>query len=273
VTPGYFAALRIPLLAGRDFGTGDRLDRAEVAILSRATARRLFPEGEAVGGRLLVGSRGGGIPVTVVGVVGDVRSIEVARDNDVEIYRPYAQRVFPFAQVVVRVRGDELAAVPRVEEALRSLDAELPLAQPQSLPQVVREAIDPQRLAMSLSAAFALMALVLAVVGVYSVVAHDLRQRAAEIGIRLMLGASRRGVVRLLVLSGLRPVLLGAAVGVAGAFGVGRLLARQLFGVSGTDPAIVGIALAALLLAAAVACWLPARRSTAGDGWTVLRQG
>ena len=173
----------------------------------------------------------------------------------------------------MRVNGAELEAVPRVEEALRSLDAELPLVQPQSLAEVVRAAIDPQRLAMSLSAAFAGMALVLAVIGVYSVVAYDLRQRSAEIGIRRMLGASRSGVVRLLVLSGLRPVIVGAAVGAAGAFGAGKLLAQQLFGVSGADLATVAGALAVLLLAAAVAVWLPARRSAAGDGWSVLRQG
>jgi predicted permease len=273
VTPGYFATLGVRRLAGRDFALSDDADSPGVAILSQATARRLFPGRSAVGGRLLVGSRGGGIPVEVVGVVADVRSVEIGRENDVEIYRPYGQRILPFAQLAVRVAGSELLAVPRVEEALRTLDPELPLAQPQPMPEVVRAALDPQRLAMSLCAAFAGMALVLSLVGVYSVVAYDVRQRTAEIGIRLMLGASRRSVERLLLTGGMRPVLLGAALGTVGALGVGRLLSRQLFGVSATDPWTLGGALLALLAAAALACYLPARRSSASDGAALLRRG
>jgi putative ABC transport system permease protein len=271
VTPGYFAALRIPLVAGRDFDARDARDATQVMIISRSTARKLFPNEDPIGRRMLTGSQGGGILTEIVGVVGDVRSVSLAQANDIEFYRPAAQRPINFAQLVVRTDGEPLLALNLVRQAIRANDAELPINRPATLASLTDASLGQRQLLMALLATFALLAVTLATIGIYSVVAYLVGQRTAEIGVRIALGANSRDVLRLVAWEGLRPVTAGLAAGLAGVTALGRLLASQLYGISAFDPATLAAATIVLGTVAMTACLAPARRATKVDPIVALR--
>jgi putative ABC transport system permease protein len=271
VTPGYFATLGIPIVQGRDFTDGDRPGAPPVAIVSHATARKLFRGGDAVGRRIIMGSRDGGEPMEVVGVVGDVRSVTLAGTPEVEFYRPIQQRNVASMQIVVRTSGDPAAFAGTARAVLKQLDPELALSTPTTLAAVASQSLGQQRLVMRLLGLFALLALALAVVGIYSVVAHGVRQRVTEIGVRMALGARPRDVLALTVGEGMVPVAAGLAVGLGTCLALGRLIEGQLYGVSAFDPATLAATAAGLALVAAVACWLPAREAAALDPHLALK--
>jgi predicted permease len=271
VMPGYFATLGIPFIAGRDFSARDTRDSTPVMIISRNTARTLFPNEDPLGRRLFTGSQGGGILTEIVGVVGDVRSVSLAQDNDVEMYRPASQRPINLAQMAVRTDGEGLAALNTVRAAIHSLDPELPLNQPTTLEALTDASLGQRKLLMALLATFALLAVSLATVGIYSVVAYLVGQRTAEIGIRIALGANRRDVLRLVTWQGLQPVAVGLGAGLAGVAALGRLLASQLYGISALDPATLAMATVGLGVVAIAATLAPARRATKVDPIIALR--
>jgi putative ABC transport system permease protein len=271
ITPGYFATLGIPVVAGRDFSARDTSDSTQVMIISRNTARKLFPNDDPIGRRMFTGSLGGGILTEIVGVVGDVRSVSLARDNDIEFYRPASQRPINFAQLAVRAAGDPLGALNAVRTVIHDLDPELPLNQPATLAALTDASLGQRKLLMALLATFASLAVLLATVGIYSVVAYLVGQRTAEIGIRIALGAQRADVLRLVTWEGLRPVSAGLAIGLIGVAALGRLLASQLYGISAFDPRTLALATFGLGAVALVACLAPARRATKVDPIVALR--
>jgi hypothetical protein len=230
-------------------------------IISRSTARKLFPNEDPIGRRMLTGSQGGGILTEIVGIVGDVRSVSLAQANDIEFYRPAAQRPINFAQLVVRTDGEPLLALNLVRQAIRAIDAELPINRPATLASLTEASLGQRELLMALLATFALLAVTLATIGIYSVVAYLVGQRTAEIGVRIALGANTRDVLRLVAWEGLRPVSAGLAAGLAGVIALGRLLASQLYGISAFDPATLTAATVVLGSVAMTACLAPARRA------------
>jgi predicted permease len=271
VTPRYFATLGIPLLRGRDFTDADLLDAPLVAIVSHATALKIFPGQEAVGRRVVMGSRDGGQVMEIVGVVGDVRSITLAGTPEVEFYRPITQRNLPFMQLAVRTAGDPATFAGTARQVLKQLDPELALSAPTTLAAVAAQSLGQQRLVMRLLGVFALLALALAVVGIYSVVAYGVRQRTTDIGVRMALGARPRDVLSETLGQGMRPVAVGLAVGLLGCFGLGRLIEGQLYRVSAFDPLTLGATAGSLALVAALACWMPAREASGLDPCQALR--
>src|SRR4029453_12431390 len=272
VSPNYFRTLSIPLLSGRDFSDRDGVDQPLVVILSKATAKKLFPNEDAFGHRILFGTdNGNGAPAEVVGVVGDVRSADLAKANDVEFYRPWAQRSSPFLNVLVRSTTKPEATTGIVRLSLKKIDDGLPIIQPNTLEAIVSESLGERRLTMALLGVFAGIALLLAVVGIYGAVAYTVEQRTGEIGVRMALGAQTIDVLRLVVRQGMNPVLLGLIVGLTGTFAVGRLLAAQLHQISPHDPFLLGAAATVLAVAALLACLFPARRATRIDPIRALR--
>jgi len=272
VTPGYFATMEIPLLAGRDFNERDVSNTPQVVIISRSTAGKLFPDVNPLGRRILMGTNNNvGLEMEVVGVVGDVRSLTLAQVTDVEFYRPVMQRQSNFMQLVVRTPSEPAAFAGTAARVLRGIDAGLPLTDPTALSTVVGQSLSQQRLLFTLFGLFAGLALVLAAVGVYSVVAYTVTLRTGEIGVRMALGAKPGDVLRLVVSQGMRPVLLGAVVGLVGCFALGRLLQQQLYEVSALDPQLLAAACAGLVGVAIVACLLPARRAMRVDPIEALR--
>jgi predicted permease len=266
VTPGYFRALGIPVLAGRAFNDRDGEEHPAI-VVNRALARQVWPGEPAVGKALMLGE----FRLEIVGVVGDVRSAGLAADPGSAVYVPSTLAPRSTMKLFVRTASDPLALAGAVREAIWQVDRDLPISEVAALPQVVAADVARPRFLSVLLTLFGALALTLAAIGLYGVVAYGVGQRTHEIGIRMALGAGRARVLRNVVGQGMRWTLLGLALGLAGAFAATRLLAGLLFGVAPTDAVtFAGVALL-LAAAAALASWVPARRAAATDPLTALR--
>jgi ABC-type antimicrobial peptide transport system permease subunit len=211
------------------------------------------------------------LPSRIVGVVADVRSTGLNTPPEADYFLPALQRPEIFTNILVRTNIGPAAMAPAVREVLRSVDPDLPLLQPQELSTRVAATMADRRLALVLLAGFAALALVIASLGVYSVMSHLVAFRTSEIGIRMALGASPRTVMRMVLGQGRRLTLVGIALGIVGAYLVSRLMQQALFEVSPADPMIYLAVAATLLLVSEVAAWLPARRATRIDPVIALR--
>ena len=272
ISPGYFRTLGIPLLSGRDFTEQDKVDSPFVVILSNSTAKKLFPNENPIGHQMLFGTdNGNGLQAEIVGVVGDVRSQQLAKTNDVEFYRPWPQRSAPFLNILVRSAIKPEATAGIVRAALNKIDNGLPILRPNTLEAIVTRSLGQERLTMTLLGVFAGIALLLALVGIYGAVAYTVEQRTGEIGVRMALGAQTQDVLRLVVKQGMNPVLLGLVIGLAATFAVGRLLTTQLYQISPHNPLLLGATAIMLALAALLACLIPARRASRVDPIIALR--
>ncbi|MFL6589543.1 MAG: ABC transporter permease [Chthoniobacterales bacterium] len=273
VSPGFMKTFGIPLLAGRDFDERDGFDKPLVVILSKSTAQKLFPGGEdPMGKRIFFGTDNNtGLPSEVIGIVGDIRSIKLDQANDIEFYRPWAQRSTPYVSVTVKTAFKPEAAAGVVRNALSRIDPALPLIQPATMNQIIDQSLGQRRLTMTLLGVFAGIALILAMVGIYGAVAYTVEQRTGEIGVRMALGAQTADVLRLVVRQGMTPVVIGLVLGLAAAIALGRLLTTQLYEVSSTNPALLGATSATLAIVALLACLIPARRASLVNPIDALR--
>jgi putative ABC transport system permease protein len=269
VTPGLFAAMEIPLRAGRTFADQEP---APVAIVSEGLAHSLWP------GTALSSIVGRGIrrdpadPVmTVVGVVGDVRADALDREAPATLYHPLGQDVRNGMTIVVRTARDPLAAVSAVRAAVSELDRNLPIAAMRTMGEVISASLAERRFQMWLVSLFSLLALTLAVVGIYGVTSYTVARRTREIGLRVALGARRHDVLRSVMSEGLRPVLIGLAIGAVGAQIAAQSIRTVLFGIGPLDPIALGSVAAVLLLTATLACYLPARRAASLEPLVALR--
>ncbi len=269
IAPGYFKTFGIPILAGRDIDEHDVADHQNVMLISQAGARKVFDNENPIGKTLLVSS--GSTPVEIVGVVGDVRMRFVAKPDEVEIYRPWAQENSPFAVITVRSTLREDAVTKVVQSALNTVDPGLAIAIPQSMDDIVAQALGQARLMMWLLGIFAGTALLLATVGIYGAVAYTVEQRTGEIGVRMALGAQAADVLRLVVKQGMTPVIVGLVVGLAAALALGRLLTAQLYGVSAHNPALLTATSFTFAIVALLACLIPARRASLVNPIEALR--
>jgi predicted permease len=267
VGPNYLRTMRIPLLAGRDFTPRDAAQTQPVAIVNQALADRYWPHQDALGKRL----RAQGDSFTVVGVA---RNSNYGRLNETPqpiIYLPLLQDFYHDAVIHARVSGDPAAFVPVVEKTVHELNADLPLFNVMPLKTVIKLASTMERIAGTFVGVFGLLALVLAAVGIYGVVAYSTRQRSHEIGIRMALGAERVDVLRLVLGQGLRLALSGVGIGLAMSFAATRFLRTWLFGVAATDPLTYAGVVLLLGAVALAACYVPARRATRVEPTEALR--
>jgi predicted permease len=269
VSPGYFKTLGIPIRAGRDFDERDSARVPHVAIVNEAFARRHFPGEDPIGRTLVTGMAQ--LPSRIVGVVADVRSTNPNTPPEEDYFLPALQRPETFTNILVRTNVGPAAMAPAVREALRTVDPDLPLLQPQALTARIAQTVANRRLALMLLGGFAALALVLASLGVYSVMAHLVAFRTNEIGLRMALGASPATVMRMVLGHGRRLTLVGIALGVAGALGVSRLMQQALFEVDPSEPLVYLAVSLILLLVTECASWFPARRATRIDPVIALR--
>src|SRR5438128_3293371 len=269
IGPGYFRTWGIPLLTGREFSEHDIADSQRVCLISQAGAKNVWPGENPIGKTLLVTSPG--VQCEIVGIVGDVRSIRVNEAPGMEFYLPWSQENFPFVNVTVRTNLKLDAVTKLVQSALNTVNPGLAIAAPQTMNAVVAQALGQARLMTWLLGIFAGVALLLAAIGIYGAVAYSVEQRTGEIGVRMALGAQTRDVLRLIINQGMRPVVVGLAIGIAAAFALGRLLSSQLFEVSAHNPVLLGGATVLLAAIALLACLLPARRATLVDPVQALR--
>jgi putative ABC transport system permease protein len=267
VSGDYFATLALPALAGRTFGAQDRAGGVPVAVVSRSLARALWPGQNPVGKRLRAERPGRGV-VEVVGVVED---IVYARHTGARptVYLPWEQSIPVSVSLQVRARGDAAPIVEPVRRAADAAGAELFGAR--TLRQLRREAAFPQRLTGTLLSIFGAVALVLASVGLYGVVAYGVAQRTREIGVRIALGAQPSDVRGMVVRGGVRLAAIGVVVGLLIALAGAQLISTLLFGVGAADPLTYGVVASLLMAVTLVATWLPARRASRVDPVVALR--
>ncbi len=269
VSPGYFKTMGIPLVRGRDFTDADGAGAAPVTIVSQATTRKFFGDEDPLG-RTLTRSADLKTPFTIVGVVGDVRSTALNQESPA-LYYPASARVANLMDVVVGTRGPTDSVVPLVRRRVHELDGELALANVRTMEQWLANSSAQPRLNSILLTTFAAVALLIAALGIYSVLAYGVTQRTREIGLRMALGATPRGVLRLIVGEGMAVVGAGIAVGLAGGIALGETMSNLVFGVTVRDPAtFAGVALV-LATVALAACVIPARRAARVDPMIALR--
>jgi len=268
-TPGYLEVMGIPVLEGRTFGSGDDADGRQVIVINQALARRYFGDRSPLGARISVSD--GRLNASdqrewavVVGVVGDVRHNGLTADVNERFYRPLAQVASSMRSMTLTIQarsGDPSALIEPVRRVVADLDPRMPVAQVQTMDQVMAAAVAQPRFAMLLLAVFSGVALTLAMVGIYGVLAYAVSQRTPEIGIRMALGADGGRVIAMVVRQGMLMALVGTAVGVAAAAGLTRFMQGMLYGVTAQDPATFASVPLLFALVAFAACWLPAVRA------------
>jgi putative ABC transport system permease protein len=270
VNPDFFRAMSIPLRSGRLLNDGDTAGLLSVVVISESLARRLFPDESPLGRRLFVPGSGAKL-TTIVGVVGDIRHEGLDKEIRPAVYLSYRQS--PSYQMALALRSaiDQLSLTGSVRSAVQAIDPSLPLYEVMTMERRLADSVATRRFNLILLGAFALLALVLASVGVYGVISYVVTQRTHEVGIRMALGAEAADVRRLFLKQGMRLVLVGVGAGLVGAFALTRVMTTLLFGIGAADPLTFAAAAILLILIALAACYLPARRATKVDPMVALR--
>jgi putative ABC transport system permease protein len=262
VVPGYFHALGIPLIRGREFNDSDDRQHGQVAIINENMARRFWPGQDPLGRRFEIGPHDTAKWMTVVGVVKDVRNRSLDSEIGYSTYQPFAQQPRTRMEFAIRTAGDPELLMASAQREIRRIEPAAIIDSVQTMSERIDDTLSPRRLNLVLFGLFSTLALVLAAVGLYGVVAYAAGQRTREFGIRMALGARAANVLWLVLGQGLKLAFVGVTIGLAAAMALSRLLTKLLFGVAPTDPLTL-IAVAMLLaFVATLACWLPARRAT-----------
>jgi putative ABC transport system permease protein len=271
ISSDYFTTVRIPRLAGRDFTPEDRNGSAPVVIVNEQLARRIAPTGSAIGRRIRILEGDELVWRTIVGVVGNAKHFQLNEATLDQVYIPYTQRPLIFTEIVVRTAADPMGVANAVRSAIWRVDRDQPVWRVRPVTQSIEGALGARKFTMRLLGAFAVVAVILAIIGVYGVMAYAVAERTHELGVRLALGATAADVLRLVLVEAIALAAIGVAVGIAGALATTRLMAALLFGVAPTDLATFAALSAVLVGTALAASYIPARRATRVDPMVALR--
>jgi len=274
VSPGFFNAMGIPILAGRDFDARDTADSPPVLIVDERLAHKYWPGDDAVGKRVVfdLNAEEGDELATVVGVVGEILQNDLDDNNpNGAYYRPHTQSGSSFLRIIVRHESGRAAAVAAIRDSVQALDPQMPVFWMQTMDDSVAERLIPRRIPMIMVMSFAAVALLLTVLGVYGVLAYAVAQRTKEIGIRVALGCTDRDIYGLMFRQAAIVIGIGLALGLAGALLSTRFLASQLYEVQPADPVVLGLVAAVIAAVALLACLVPTRRATRVDPMVALR--
>ena len=271
VEPNYFRTMGIPLRSGRLFTEREFRAETHVVIVNQLLVNKYFHGANPLGQRLIIDMKDTNVPCEIVGVVGDVREDGLNENVQPVAYWPFPELPYSAMAIVVRTAGEPLALMPSIRAAIRDLDKDQPIAEVNSMEQLVAKSVADSRFTMVLLAAFAALALVLACIGIYGVMAYSVSQRTHEIGIRMALGAQQSDVLRLVLVQGTRLALAGVGIGIIAALALTRLMASLLYQVSATDPVTFGAVVLLLVAVALAACYIPARRAMRVDPMVALR--
>lgn len=269
VSPDYFRTLGIPLAQGRLFDARDRKGEPETVIVDETLAARYWPNESPLGKRLARGKSGAWR--TVVGVIRDAKQFSMEKEPPISVYYPAEQVIARNLYMVIRTQTDPAQMAPALIREIQTVDPEMPVFDVSSMDQRLSDALARRRFSMFMLSVFAVIALVLAAIGIYGVMAYAVSQRTHEIGVRVALGAQPRDVLGLVLRQGLSLALAGTTLGLIAAIGLTRLLAKLLFGVGAYDPLTFAGVAALLLLVSVLATWIPARRATRVDPMIALR--
>ncbi|MCI0339296.1 MAG: ABC transporter permease [Acidobacteria bacterium] len=268
ISPDYLQMIGIPILQGRGFTESDGEDSTRVAMINQAFADRYWPNENPIGRRI---SGGGDEWMTIIGVAGNVKQSGLDAESAPHVYVSYLQLPLARTGLLVRTASDPLRFVAAVRSQIQSIDRDQPIYNIHRMTDLISESVSGRRLNLLLLGTFALVALVLASVGIYGVISYSVTQRTHEIGIRMALGAQARDVLKMIVSQGMALVLAGIAIGIAGAFAVTRLMSGLLFGVSPSDLSTFATISLLLAVVALLACYVPARKATRVDPLVALR--
>ncbi len=271
VSPNYFETMNIPLVRGRTFNAREATEASHVVIISEAMARESWPNEDPIGKRVTINMLMKNVPSEIIGIVGNVKHQGLDTTPGAMSYWPHPELAYNAMDLVIRTYSDPKGVVGAVRNEVHQMDPDQPLSNIATMEELMSKSMAQRRFSMFLLSTFAALALLLAAVGVYGVMAYSVAQRTQEIGIRIALGAQHQDVLRMVVAEGLRLAVAGVAIGLAGATALSRVMESFLFGVGERD-ALTFFSVAALLLATALlACYIPARRATAVDPMVALR--
>jgi putative ABC transport system permease protein len=271
VSPGYFAALRIPVVRGRVFGPQDTERSPLVAVVDQAFAARYFPNEDPIGRGIDIGNGTDGY-AQIVGIVGNVHHGGLDASPEPTMYAPFKHDTFSQMSLLVRTSDDPAKFIGTARRIVRELDGSLPAFALAPLTEAISDSVAQRRFSMLLLTVFAFVALFLAAVGLYGVVAYTVSLRTQEIGVRMAIGAEPGDVLRLVIGGGMKLALVGVVIGIAVALGVARFVSTLLFDVTPFDPASYTVTALVLLAVSVLACYVPARRAMAVDPLVALRQ-
>lgn len=267
----YFRTMKIPLIEGRQFNAREADQNSDTVVINQTLARQYFPGESAIGKKIVVNMKDENLPSEIIGVVGDVRHTTLDDTVRAMVYWPHPQLPYPFMTLVVRTEGDPEGIVSGIRNQVLSLDPEQPVAAIATMEELLSQSVGKARFATVLLSTFALLALLLAIVGIYGIISYAVSQRTHEIGIRMALGASTADILRMVVVQGMRLTLIGAAIGVVASVGLMRYLSSHLYQINSFDGTTYFGVLVLLSSVALLACWLPARRATRVDPLVALR--
>jgi putative ABC transport system permease protein len=267
VSPQFFETLGLPLLLGRDFRPLDSENSAKVIIVNETMAQKFWPNADPVGQSFSDGANN----YEVVGVARNTKYRDLREAPRMTMYLPLAQDYSSAMNLLLRTTLPPTSLIAPLRQQLAALDPALPVFNIRTLPEHIGRALYVERMQSVLLALFGSLALVLTAVGLYGVMSYTVAQRTREIGIRMALGAHKSDVLRFVLSQGMKVTLIGVAIGIAAALVLTRLVASQLYGVSGTDPLTFGAIAVLLTLVALLACFIPARRATKVDPLVALR--
>ena len=272
ITPGYFQTMSIPILKGRTFTEQDRENTPNVIVVNEALASRHWPNQDAIGKRLgFEEDPGKQVWREIVGVVGNVKHKALETEPVPEVYFPYQQLPGNFMNLVVHTTSDPVSMIPAIRNQVLSIDKDQPVSDIMTMEQRLAKSVASSRFVMMLLGSFSVLALGLAAVGIYGVMAYLVTERTQEIGVRMALGAQKRDVLKLVVSKGMALAIIGTAIGLVASVALTRLIRSLLFEVTPTDWLTFVIASTVLLTVALLACYVPARRATKVDPLTALR--
>ncbi len=271
VMPRFFETMCIPFKVGRDFSPAEQESARHVIIVNETFARKHFSGRSALGERLVVKMSETPVPCEIIGVVGDIKHSGLNVEAREMIFWPHPELPLGFATLLVRTTQDPMLIVDQIRRELRTLDANIPLANVMTMEQLIAGTVARARFAALLFGLFAVLALILATIGIYGVVSYTIARQTHDIGIRIAIGATGSQVIREILRNGLGLALTGCILGVLASLALSRLVSSLLYGVTATDPLTFALVPAGLLLAALLACWLPARRAAKVDPMVALR--
>jgi putative ABC transport system permease protein len=267
----YFRTMEIPFIAGRAFSPAELAEEKHVVIINNTFAQKYFPGSNPIGQKITIDMKDTNVPSEIIGIVGDLHGADLSAAPWPTVYWPYPELTYSGMTIILRTESDPLALAPSAREVVQSLDKDEPISQVATMDQLISDSVARSRFSTYLLAVFAALAMALACIGIYGVMAYATAQRRNEIGIRMALGAQRRDVLRLILGQGAKLALLGAVIGVAGGLALTRLLKSQLYGISASDPFTFVIVTILLVGVALAACYIPARRAMRVDPMVALR--
>jgi putative ABC transport system permease protein len=267
----YFGAMQLPLKRGRLFTEQEATEMRHVVVINEAFAHKNFPDEDPLGKRVVIYMKEDNIPTEIIGIVGDSKHMGLDSEIEPMAYWPHPEQAFPFMTLVIRTRGEAAGIAPAARQVIQTLDSEQPVADVRTMESLLADSVARARFSTLLLTVFAVVALILAAVGIYGVMSYAVTQRTHEIGIRMALGAQAGDVLKMVVRKGLTLTVCGVGIGLGAALALTQIMASLLYGVSATDPltfAAISVLLASVAL---LACYLPARRATKVDPMIALR--